>query len=58
MNTEVYQDAINAKYGTKFNMPSVYYSTLMSVAYGQTAEEAALKGQMIRANKLEDIADK
>jgi len=58
MNTEVYQDVINAKYGTKFNMPSVYYSTLMSVAYGQTAEEAALKGQMIRATKLEEIADK
>ncbi|MDM8567016.1 CoB--CoM heterodisulfide reductase iron-sulfur subunit B family protein [Candidatus Halobeggiatoa sp. HSG11] len=58
MNTEVYQDAINAKYGTKFNMPSVYYSTLMSVAYGQTAEQAALSGQVIRATKLEEIADK
>ncbi len=58
MNTEVYQEQINAKYGTKFNIPSVYYSTLMSVAYGQTAEEAALKGQMIRATKLEKIAGK
>lgn len=58
MNTEVYQDHINKKYGTKFNIPSVYYSTLMSVAYGKTAKEAALDGQIIRAKKLEEIAAK
>jgi heterodisulfide reductase subunit B len=56
MNTEVYQDFINQKYGTKFNMPSVYYSTLMSVAFGKTAKEAALDGQIIRAKQLEEIA--
>jgi heterodisulfide reductase subunit B len=58
MNTEVYQDQINAKYGTKFKMPVVYYSTLMSVAYGKSAKEAALGGQIIRAKQLEDIAGK
>jgi len=58
MNTEVYQDQINQKYGTKFNMPSVYYSTLMSVAYGKSAKEAALDGQVVRAKKLEEIAAK
>jgi len=56
MNTEVYQAQINKKYGTKFNMPSVYYSTLMSVAYGRSAKEAALDGQIIKAKKLEEIA--
>ncbi len=58
MNTEVYQEQINQKYGTKFNMPSVYYSTLMSVAYGKSAKDAALDGQMIKATKLEEIAAK
>lgn len=58
MNTEVYQDHINQKYGTKFNMPSVYYSTLMSVAFGKSAKDAALDGQIIRAKKLEDLAGK
>lgn len=58
MNTEVYQEHINQKYGTKFNIPSVYYSTLMSVAYGKTAKEAALDGQIIKAKKLEEIAAK
>jgi len=58
MNTEVYQDQINAKYGTKFKMPVVYYSTLMSVAYGKNGKEAGLDGQIIPAKKLEEIAGK
>lgn len=55
MNVEVYQDHINQRYGTKFKMPVVYYSTLMSVAYGKSAKEAGLGGQIIRAKRLEEI---
>ncbi len=58
MNVEVYQDKINAKYGTKFHIPVTYYSTLMSVAYGRSAKDSALGGQIIRAKQLEDIANK
>ena len=58
MNVEVYQDQINAKYGTKFNIPVTYYSTLMAVAYGRSAKDAALGGQVIKAKQLEDIANK
>ena len=29
-NVEIYQSEINKKQGTKFNMPVVYYSQLMS----------------------------
>jgi len=58
MNTEVYQDQINAKYGTKFKMPVVYYSTLMSVAYGKNGKEAGLNGHIIPAKQLEAIAGK
>ena len=58
MNVEVYQDQINATYGTKFHIPVTYYSTLMAVAYGSTAKEAALEGQIIRAKQLEEIAAK
>ena len=58
MNVEVYQDQINATYGTKFNIPVTYYSTLMAVAYGATAKEAALDGQVIRAKQLEAICAK
>jgi len=58
MNVELYQGQINATYGTRFKMPVVYYSTLMSVAFGRSAEEAALDGQVIPAKKLEELAGK
>ncbi len=55
-NVEIYQSEINRKQGTKFALPVVYYSQLMTVAYGGTAKEAGLDGQVIRARKLEEIA--
>jgi len=57
-NVEIYQDNINETYGTKFKMPVVYYSTLMSVAFGRNAKDAALDGHIIKAKQLEEIAKK
>ena len=57
-NVEIYQSEINRKQGTKFNMPVLYYSQLMTVAYGGSAKQAGLDGQVIRARKLEEIAVK
>ena len=48
MNTEVYQDPINARYGTRLKLPVVYYSTLPSVADSKSARQAALDGQIIK----------
>ncbi len=56
MNVEVYQDDINATFSTKFNMPVVYYSQLISVAYGRNSKDAALDGQIVEPKKLRDIA--
>ena len=58
MNVEIYQDQINEKYNTKFKMPVVYYSALMSVAYGRSGQEAGLDEQVIPATELEKIAAK
>ncbi len=58
MNVEVYQGQINKTYGTKFKIPVVYYSQLMAVAYGASAKEAGLDGNIIRATQLEQIAAK
>ncbi|MCP4076049.1 MAG: heterodisulfide reductase [Gammaproteobacteria bacterium] len=55
-NVEIYQDEINARYNSKFEMPVVYYSQLISVAYGRNSKDAALDGQLIKAKKLEEIA--
>ncbi|MFA7269045.1 MAG: CoB--CoM heterodisulfide reductase iron-sulfur subunit B family protein [Sterolibacterium sp.] len=57
-NVEVYQSEINKKQGTQFNMPVLYYSQLMTIAYGGNSKEAGLDGQLIRAEKLEKIAAK
>lgn len=58
MNVEIYQGQINKRYGTKFDIPVTYYSQLMTVAYGGSAKDAGLDGQIIRATKLEEIAAK
>jgi heterodisulfide reductase subunit B len=55
-NVEIYQGHINNKYNTKFNIPVLYYSQLMTIAYGGSAKDAGLNGQVIRAPKLEAIA--
>lgn len=58
MNVEVYQDQINETHGTKFNIPVVYYSQMMDIAFGRSAADAALNGQAIKAKQLEEIAKK
>ena len=57
-SVEVYQVQINKKYSAKFNIPVLYYSQRMVVAYGATAKEAGLDGNIVRATKLEEIAAK
>jgi heterodisulfide reductase subunit B len=57
-NVEVYQSEINRKQGTKLNMPVLYYSQLMAVAYGGTAKDAGLNGHIIKPKKLQEIAVK
>ena len=57
-NVEIYQEEINAKFGSKFDMPVVYYCQLKSVAYGHNAKDSALDSQIIKAKKLEEIAAK
>ena len=58
-NVEMYQDAINKKFGTDFNIPVVFYSQLMAVAFGLDANQgAALNRNTIRSDKLEKMAKK
>jgi heterodisulfide reductase subunit B2 len=56
LNVEIYQGQINKTYGTKFKIPVTYYSQLMTAAYGGSAKEAGLDGNIIRATQLEEIA--
>ena len=40
-NVEMYQDAIDEKYGTDFHIPVVFYSQLMAVAFGMDGKAEA-----------------
>ena len=57
-NVEVYQSEINKKKGTKLAMPVVYYSQLMTVAFGGNRKDAGLDGQVIPATGLEKVIDR
>ena len=58
-NVEMYQDAVNKKFSTKHNIPVVFYSQLMAIAFGMDAkEDAALDQNVIRSDKLEKLARK
>jgi len=55
-NVEIYQSEINKKQGTKFNMPVLYYSQLMTVAYGGSAKGGGIgwpgyQGEEARGNR-------
>jgi Cysteine-rich domain len=57
-NVEIYQSEINKKKGTKLAMPVVYYSQLMTVAYGGRLKEAGLDGHVIQPERLQKIAER
>jgi len=55
----MYQDAVNKKFGTDHDIPVVFYSQLLAVAFGMDAEtDAALDQNVIPANKLAKMAKK
>lgn len=56
-NVEMYQDQINARFGTDYKIPVVFYSQLMAVAFGLDAKTgAALARNTIPSEKLEAVA--
>ncbi len=56
-NVEMYQDQINARFGTDYKIPVVFYSQLMAVAFGMDSEkDAALQRNTLSSDKLDDMA--
>ncbi|MDA8230974.1 MAG: CoB--CoM heterodisulfide reductase iron-sulfur subunit B family protein [Magnetospirillum sp.] len=52
-NVEMYQTALNQKYGTNFNIPVVFYSQLFAVAFGMDPKkDAALHQHLISADPV------
>jgi heterodisulfide reductase subunit B len=49
LNLDVYQPHVNAMFGTHFNIPVLFFTQFMALAFGLTFEEAAIGGEFIPA---------
>jgi heterodisulfide reductase subunit B2 len=52
MNLDAYQGAINRKYGTQFNIPIVYFTQLVGLAFGLTADALGLQRCIVSATPI------
>jgi len=51
-NLDVYQTRVNRKYKTKFNLPVLFFTQLMGVAFGTEKKALGLKSGIIPADKV------
>ncbi|MBF0177138.1 MAG: CoB--CoM heterodisulfide reductase iron-sulfur subunit B family protein [Magnetococcales bacterium] len=56
LNVEVYQGKVNKMFGTRFNIPVLYYSQLFVLAWGGSWQDAALHQQVVPADILKKFA--
>jgi heterodisulfide reductase subunit B len=52
MNLDAFQSAINKTYGTKFNLPIVYFTQLMGVAFGVDSKGLGLNDCIVPAREV------
>jgi heterodisulfide reductase subunit B2 len=51
MNLDAFQSAVNKTYGTSFNLPIIYFTQLMGVAFGLDAKGLGLKDCIVPATE-------
>ena len=49
LNLDAYQDAVNAHFGTDFQIPVVYFTQLIGLAFGIPAKELGFGSEMVSA---------
>jgi heterodisulfide reductase subunit B len=52
LNLDAYQKAINKKYGTNFNLPIVYFTQLMGIAFGLDSKGLGLNQCIVPATQV------
>ncbi len=52
LNLDAYQSAINRKYGTAFNLPIVYFTQLMGIAFGLNTHDLGLNECIVPATPV------
>jgi heterodisulfide reductase subunit B len=49
LNLDAYQDAVNARFGTNYKIPVLYFTQLMGLAFGLTPEEVGIGREIVDA---------
>jgi heterodisulfide reductase subunit B len=49
LNLDAYQNAVNAHYGTKYNIPIIYFTQLIGLAFGIPEKELGFGKEIISA---------
>jgi heterodisulfide reductase subunit B len=49
LNLDAYQDAVNARYGTDYNIPVVYFTQLIGLAFGIPANQLGFGKEIVSA---------
>jgi heterodisulfide reductase subunit B len=52
LNLDAYQSAVNKTYGTNFNLPIVYFTQLMGIAFGMDSKKLGLTHCIVPATSL------
>jgi heterodisulfide reductase subunit B len=48
-NLDAYQDAVNKKYGTQFNLPILYFTQMIGLAFGMSENELGIGKELVSA---------
>ena len=51
-NLDVYQSRVNKRLGTNFNLPVLFFTQLMGVAFGLSDEDLGLKASIVPVEKV------
>lgn len=52
LNLDAYQDKVNKKYNKNYNIPVIYFTQLMGVAFGISKEKLGLNKSIVSPNKV------
>ncbi len=52
MNIDAYQTQVNRKFGTHYNIPIIFFTQLMGVAFGLNEKELDLKTSIVPVDKV------
>jgi heterodisulfide reductase subunit B len=56
MNVEAYQDVINKKYNTGFDMPVLFFTQVLGLAFGMSEKELGIDSLLTKGIKLNGLS--